>query len=185
MTSQLLINSEVLWICDTGKPRNLSKCTKQGVRPMTFRWLHWSNETLTITMPVILFPHFTRLIYGFVAAVIIVNDEEFSIKPGTDCKTCSEHTIKKLLFLSAFVAYLGFLNVLVAHSHPVMLVFCHLLINRNSDSGLKESFPQTVSSGASREENYREGRSCFCHCFSSFCRLSNGHRSKKSWNKKG
>ncbi|KAK2556387.1 Stimulated by retinoic acid gene 6 protein-like, partial [Acropora cervicornis] len=56
----------------------------------------------------------------------------------------------------AFVAYLGFLNVLVAHSHPVMLVFCHLLINRNSDSGLKESFPQTVSSGASREENYRE-----------------------------
>ncbi|XP_015748103.1 PREDICTED: stimulated by retinoic acid gene 6 protein homolog isoform X2 [Acropora digitifera] len=57
----------------------------------------------------------------------------------------------------AFVAYLGFLNVLVAHSHPVMLVFCHLLINRNSDRGLKESLPQTGSSGASREESYREG----------------------------
>ncbi|XP_015765165.1 PREDICTED: stimulated by retinoic acid gene 6 protein homolog isoform X3 [Acropora digitifera] len=57
----------------------------------------------------------------------------------------------------AFVAYLGFLNVLVAHSHPVMLVFCHLLINRNSDRGLKESFSQTVSSDASREESYREG----------------------------
>ena len=125
-------------------------------------------------MPVILFPHFTRLIYGFVAAVIIVNDKEFSIKPGTDCKTCSEHTIKKLLFLSAFVAYLGFLTVLVAHSHPVMLVFCHLLINRNSDSGLKESFPQTGSSGASREESYREGMSCFWHFFlrSVVCRIA-------------
>ena len=30
-------------------------------------------------MSVILFPHFTRLIYGFVAAVIIFNDQEFSI----------------------------------------------------------------------------------------------------------
>ena len=141
---------------------------------MTFRWLRWSNEILTITMSVILFSHFTRLIYGFLAAVIIVNDEEFSIKPGTDCKTCSEHKIKKLLFLSAFVAYLGFLNVLVAHSHPVMLVFCHLLINRNSDRGLKESLSQTGSSGASREESYREGMSCFWHFFLRFvvCRIA-------------
>ncbi|XP_073251693.1 stimulated by retinoic acid gene 6 protein-like [Porites lutea] len=42
----------------------------------------------------------------------------------------------------AFVAYLGFINVLVAHSHPVMLVFCQLLIKRNKDRGLEESLPQ-------------------------------------------
>ena len=119
-------------------------------------------------MSVILFPHLTILIYGFVAAVIIVDDEALTIKPGTDCNTWFEHKIKKLSFLSAFVAYLGFLNVLVAHSHPVMLVFCHLLINRNSDLELKESLPQTEL-GASREESYREGMSCFCHCF--FLRL--------------
>ena len=40
---------------------------------------------------------------------------------------------------AAFVSYLGFVNVLVAHSHPVMLVFCHLLVNRNNDRGLEES----------------------------------------------
>ncbi|XP_015748106.1 PREDICTED: stimulated by retinoic acid gene 6 protein homolog [Acropora digitifera] len=57
----------------------------------------------------------------------------------------------------AFLAYLGFVNVLVAHSHPVMLVFCHLLINRNSDRGLEESLPQIESSGSSREQSYREG----------------------------
>ncbi|XP_067046414.1 stimulated by retinoic acid gene 6 protein-like isoform X2 [Acropora muricata] len=57
----------------------------------------------------------------------------------------------------AFLTYLGFLNVLVAHSHPVMLVFCHLLINRNSDRGLEESLQQIESSGSSREQSYREG----------------------------
>ncbi|XP_067046412.1 stimulated by retinoic acid gene 6 protein-like isoform X3 [Acropora muricata] len=57
----------------------------------------------------------------------------------------------------AFVAYLGFLNVLVAHSHPVMLVFCHLLINRNSDRRLEESLPHIESSGAYREQKDREG----------------------------
>ncbi|CAH3160802.1 unnamed protein product [Porites evermanni] len=33
----------------------------------------------------------------------------------------------------AFVAYLGFINVLVAHSHPVVLMFCQLLINRHNN----------------------------------------------------
>ncbi|KAM7426632.1 hypothetical protein ABFA07_022108 [Porites harrisoni] len=42
----------------------------------------------------------------------------------------------------AFVAYLGFINVLVAHSHPVMLVFCQLLIKRNKGRGLEESVPE-------------------------------------------
>ncbi|CAH3169467.1 unnamed protein product, partial [Pocillopora meandrina] len=33
----------------------------------------------------------------------------------------------------AFVAYLGFIHILVAHNHPVMLMFCQLLINSNKD----------------------------------------------------
>ena len=45
-------------------------------------------------------------------------------------------------FLLAFVAYLGFINVLVAHSHPVMLVFCQLLIKRKKGRGLEESLPE-------------------------------------------
>ncbi|RMX52592.1 hypothetical protein pdam_00021333 [Pocillopora damicornis] len=36
----------------------------------------------------------------------------------------------------AFVAYLGFVTVLVAHRHPVMLVFCQLLIDRQKDHQL-------------------------------------------------
>ncbi|XP_044181344.1 stimulated by retinoic acid gene 6 protein-like isoform X2 [Acropora millepora] len=57
----------------------------------------------------------------------------------------------------AFVAYLGFLNVLVAHSHPVMLVFCHLLINRDIGLWLEESFPRTESSVTLQEERYGQG----------------------------
>ena len=68
-----------------------------------------------------------------------------------------EPRVKTILCLVAFVAYLGFLNVLVAHSHPVMLVFCHLLINRNSDRGLEESLPRIESLRASREQMDREG----------------------------
>ena len=68
-----------------------------------------------------------------------------------------EPKVKTILSLAAFVAYLGFLNVLVAHSHPVMLVFCHLLINRNSDRRLEESLPHIESSGAYREQKDREG----------------------------
>lgn len=68
-----------------------------------------------------------------------------------------EPKVNTILFLAAFVAYLGFLNVLVAHSHPVMLVFCHLLINRNNDRELEESLPHIESSVASREQKDREG----------------------------
>jgi len=68
-----------------------------------------------------------------------------------------EPKVKTILSLAAFVAYLIFLNVLVAHSHPVMLVFCHLLINRNRDRGLEESLPHIESAGASREQKDREG----------------------------
>ncbi|KAL9963252.1 hypothetical protein ACROYT_G032433 [Oculina patagonica] len=42
----------------------------------------------------------------------------------------------------AFVAYLGFVTVLVAHRHPVMLVFCQLLLDRNKDQQpLQEQAP--------------------------------------------
>ncbi|KAM7425854.1 hypothetical protein ABFA07_022772 [Porites harrisoni] len=44
-------------------------------------------------------------------------------------------------FDRGFIAYLGFINVLVAHSHPVMLMFCQLLINRDKDRG-SEQAPQ-------------------------------------------
>ncbi|XP_078382166.1 stimulated by retinoic acid gene 6 protein-like isoform X2 [Oculina patagonica] len=39
----------------------------------------------------------------------------------------------------AFVAYLGFIHVLVAHSHPLLLMFCQLLSNRNKDRRFEES----------------------------------------------
>ena len=41
-----------------------------------------------------------------------------------------------LIFFLAFVAYLGFVTVLVALRHPMMLVFCQLLINRQKDHQL-------------------------------------------------
>ena len=45
--------------------------------------------------------------------------------------------VTSITYFQGFVAYLGFLNVLVAHRHPVMLVFCELLNTRkrNPDSG--------------------------------------------------
>lgn len=52
----------------------------------------------------------------------------------------------------AFVAYLGFVNVLVAHSHPVMLMFCQLLLNRNKRSELEESLPR-IQTSLRRYEN--------------------------------
>lgn len=55
----------------------------------------------------------------------------------------------------AFVAYLGFVNVLVAHSHPVMLMFCQLLVNRKKDRDIAGSQPQKQSvdehQGSSKE----------------------------------
>ncbi|XP_068706615.1 stimulated by retinoic acid gene 6 protein-like isoform X2 [Montipora foliosa] len=52
-------------------------------------------------------------------------------------RTCLMHGFQN--FDQGFVAYLGFLDLLVAHSHPMMLVFCQLLINRNKERGLIES----------------------------------------------
>ena len=61
----------------------------------------------------------------------------------------------------AFVAYLGFVNVLVAHSHPVMLMFCQLLVNRNKDRDLAGSQPQKKSvdehQGSSKENGTSAG----------------------------
>lgn len=54
-------------------------------------------------------------------------------------------------FLSrpGFIAYLGFINVLVAHSHPVMLMFCQLLINRDKDRGSEQLDSSRVTGSAS------------------------------------
>ena len=38
------------------------------------------------------------------------------------------------IFHLTFVAYLGFVTVLVAHRHPLLLVFCQLLLDRNKDN---------------------------------------------------
>ena len=99
------------------------------------------------------------------------------------CQKSTEPKSRQLFSLSAFVAYLGFLNVLVAHSHPVMLVFCHLLINRNSDSGIEELLPQIMSFGASREQGYGEGMLCFCQFLFFFlvvCQMSIDPRNIKT-----
>lgn len=55
-----------------------------------------------------------------------------------------------LSFPSAFVAYLGFIHLLVAHSHPVMLMFCQLLISRNKDRTFQESLEQGKSKTRAR-----------------------------------
>ena len=87
------------------------------------------------------------------------------IRPWADGKITLDTQPRQLLSPAAFVAYLGFLNVLVAHSHPVMLVFCHLLINRDSDLWLEESLPRSESSATLQEERYGEGMLCFCIFF--------------------
>ena len=51
-------------------------------------------------------------------------------------------------FSAAFVAYLGFINLLVAQSHPVMLLFCQLLIDRN-----KVHQPNSESPAGAQSEN--------------------------------
>jgi len=42
----------------------------------------------------------------------------------------------------AFVAYVGFVHLLVAHSHPVMLMFCQLLIKSDKPRNFQESLEQ-------------------------------------------
>ena len=116
-------------------------------------------------MAVTVFSLFNHLIDDLFAACSVVNAEAFSIKPWADGKNRLNTQSRQLLSLAAFVAYLGFLNVLVAHSHPVMLVFCHLLINRDSDLWLEESLPRTESSATLQEERYGEGMLCFCVFF--------------------
>ncbi|XP_068737733.1 stimulated by retinoic acid gene 6 protein-like isoform X2 [Montipora capricornis] len=89
------------------------------------------------------FSSFLRILKGILLGVLFL--------PRID-RTCLMRGFQT--WDSAFVAYLGFVNVLVAHSHPVMLAFCQLLIDRNKDLGLEGSLPQVHSlrRSASREE---------------------------------
>ena len=148
-------------------------------------------------MAMTVFSLFNDLIYDLFSSCSVVNAEAFSIKPWADGKNRLNTQSRHLLSLAAFVAYLGFLNVLVAHSHPVMLVFCHLLINRDIGLWLEESFPRTESSVTLQEERYGQGILCFwnlllfvcfvclfCVCVCVCC-LSNFHQSKKCQTKKG
>ncbi|CAH3146311.1 unnamed protein product [Porites lobata] len=71
-----------------------------------------------------------RIVFGSVLGVLFLSRiDRTTLMPGYQA------------FDRGFIAYLGFINVLVAHSHPVMLMFCQLLINRNKDRG-SEQFPQ-------------------------------------------
>ena len=72
-----------------------------------------------------------------------------------------------LTFLSfsstAFAAYLGFINLLVAQSHPVMLLFCQLLINRDKVHQPNSESPvgaQSESRDCSKETGVASGM-CF------------------------
>ncbi|XP_068737729.1 stimulated by retinoic acid gene 6 protein-like isoform X2 [Montipora capricornis] len=89
------------------------------------------------------FSSFLRILKGILLGVLFL--------PRID-RTCLMRGFQT--WDTAFVAYLGFVNVLVAHSHPVMLAFCQLLIDRNKDLGLEGSLPQVHSlrRSASREE---------------------------------
>ena len=76
-----------------------------------------------------------------------------------------------LTFLSfsstAFVAYLGFINLLVAQSHPVMLLFCQLLINRDKGHQPNSESPadaQSENRDCSKETRVPSGM-CFVNLF--------------------
>ncbi|XP_068706612.1 stimulated by retinoic acid gene 6 protein-like isoform X2 [Montipora foliosa] len=75
-----------------------------------------------------IFSFFSRLLKGMALGVFFLSRVD---------RTCLMHGFQN--FDQGFVAYLGFLDLLVAHSHPMMLVFCQLLINRNKERGLIES----------------------------------------------
>ncbi|XP_066022928.1 stimulated by retinoic acid gene 6 protein-like isoform X4 [Pocillopora verrucosa] len=69
-----------------------------------------------------LFSGFMRILKGMLLGVIFISRiDRTSLMQGFQA------------WDKAFVAYLGFVTVLVAHSHPVMLVFCQLLIDRKKD----------------------------------------------------
>lgn len=66
-----------------------------------------------------LFSGFMRILKGMLLGVIFISRiDRTSLMQGFQA------------WDKAFVAYLGFVTVLVAHRHPVMLVFCQLLIGR-------------------------------------------------------
>ncbi|XP_068737738.1 stimulated by retinoic acid gene 6 protein-like isoform X2 [Montipora capricornis] len=75
-----------------------------------------------------IFSFFSRLLKGMALGFFFLSRVD---------RTCLMHGFQN--FDQGFVAYLGFLDLLVAHSHPMMLVFCQLLINRNKERGLIES----------------------------------------------
>ncbi|XP_068736377.1 stimulated by retinoic acid gene 6 protein-like [Montipora capricornis] len=75
-----------------------------------------------------IFSFFSRLLKGMALGFFFLSRVD---------RTCLMHGFQN--FDQGFVAYLGFLDLLVAHSHPMMLVFCQLLINRNKERGLIDS----------------------------------------------
>lgn len=80
---------------------------------------------------------FLRIIFGIVLGVVFL--------ARIDRSTLMQGFQR---FDRVFVAYLGFINLLVAQSHPVMLLFCQLLINRD-----KVHQPNSESPAGAQSEN--------------------------------
>lgn len=63
--------------------------------------------------------------------------------------------VTSITYFQGFVAYLGFLHVLVAHRHPVMLVFCELLNTRgrNPESGQSLELSKYIYASAEKRRS--------------------------------
>ena len=59
-----------------------------------------------------------------------------------------------VVFIVGFVAYMGMLEMEHAHNHPVLRVFCHLLIHKQP---IVSTAPQDVSRGLDSEIWVDEG----------------------------
>ncbi|XP_074607159.1 stimulated by retinoic acid gene 6 protein-like isoform X1 [Acropora palmata] len=135
---QLLLNSSIF--SDRGSPNITINVANRQLFSIASYFFFFSNIILG------LFSGVFRLLKALLLGIVFMSRID---------RTCLMQGYQR--WDGAYVAYLGFLNVLVAHSHPVMLVFCHLLIKRNSDRGLEQSVRTIESSGSSREQSYREG----------------------------
>ncbi|XP_068736024.1 stimulated by retinoic acid gene 6 protein-like [Montipora capricornis] len=119
--------------------RLLEKCIAFVFRNRDFPKMAITVDNRRLFSVVSYFFFFNNILVGFVSLL-------FRVLKGTLLgvfflsrldRTCLMHGFQASD--EGFVAYLGFLDLLVAHSHPMMLVFCQLLVNRNKERGLIES----------------------------------------------
>ncbi|CAH3155737.1 unnamed protein product [Porites lobata] len=96
-----------------------------------------------------LFSGFLRITLGIVVGVVfLARLERSTLMQGFQRFDEGMSKSLKGKTVHAFDAYLGFINLLVAQSHPVMLSFCQLLINRD-----KGHQPNSESPAGAQSEN--------------------------------